>query len=576
MVDRIVWPHEQDSIFRLRALILFSSLFAGLILGSFALIAAVVLILKESVWGLAVVDICGLLLGLTLLFAHRIRFEIRASLTCVSCYVIGLGVILSVGPLSGGPAWLFAFAVLAGVLMGNYAALVAILMNVICLLIIGILISTGKFGAEFPFFNTPEAMIAAGVNFIVLNAITAISVSVLLKGLNESEKLYRLITENVADVIWTTKMDLELTYISPSIYEQLGYTSEEAMKKTINEFLLPESLEKIINLYENKLEQIKFGDDEAWEPVIFEAEQYCKDGTTIWTSIHARILQGSDKKPSHILGITRDITERRRTRQMIIQSEKMMSVGGLAAGMAHEINNPLAGMMQNAQVIRNRLTKELPINKKIAEEFGTSMNAIKGFMDKRDVLNQLESINEAGRRAAKIINNMLSFSRKNDRIKKEHELNDIIDNTINLARNDYDLKKKYDFKNIEIIRKYHSDIPKVPCEESKIQQVIFNLVKNATEAVNSDETKNRKPKLIFRLLKNQNMVRLEIEDNGPGMNSDTKKRIFEPFFTTKSVEEGTGLGLFVSYFIIVDDHGGTMEVDSKMGKGTKFIIKLPF
>ena len=185
LVSRIVWPYsfEQDSLIRWRAVILTSILIAGLLFGIFALIAAAVLIVRENAWGLAFVDISGLILCLSFLFVHRIRFEIRASITLLMFYVIGVAVVLTVGPLSGGPAWLFAFAVLAGVLIGNYAAFVAILMNAIFLSTIGIMISTGKFGNGFPFFNSTQAMIAAGVNFIVLNAVTAVSVSALVKGL---------------------------------------------------------------------------------------------------------------------------------------------------------------------------------------------------------------------------------------------------------------------------------------------------------------------------------------------------------------------------------------------------------
>lgn len=185
IVKRIVWPYsfEEDSLIRWRAVILSSILLAGLFFGFFAFIAAAVLIIQKNAWGLALVDILGLIICLTFIFVHRIRFEIRASISLLMFYVIGVAIVLSVGPLSGGPAWLFAFAVIAGVLMGGYAAFVAILMNAIFISTVGILISTGKYGSGFPFFNTPQAMIAAGVNFIVLNAITAVSVSALVKGL---------------------------------------------------------------------------------------------------------------------------------------------------------------------------------------------------------------------------------------------------------------------------------------------------------------------------------------------------------------------------------------------------------
>jgi len=324
MVDRIAWPYlsEQDSIFRWRAQLLFIMLFVGLILGSFVLIAAATLIVKEGVWGLAIVDTLGLLIGITLLVAQQIRFEIRAAITSIICYLIGIAVIISVGPLSGGPIWLFAFAVLTGALMGNWAAFIAILINIVSLIIIGLLMSTGKLGNDFPFFITPQAMIAAGASFFFLNTMTSLSVSSLLKGLNESKKRYRLIAENVADVIWTLDMDFRFTYISPSVFQQRGYTVKEAMDQSIDEVVLPESLEKALNILAEKIDLIESGDPEGWEPVIFEIEQYCKDGTIIWTSNNARILIGSDKQPTSILGVTRDITDRVLAEYEIKESEK--------------------------------------------------------------------------------------------------------------------------------------------------------------------------------------------------------------------------------------------------------------
>ena len=259
----------------------------------------------------------------------------------------------------------------------------------------------------------------------------------------------------------------------------------------------------------------------------------------------------------------------------MIQSEKMLSIGGLAAGMAHEINNPLAGMMQNAQVLLNRFSHTFPADEKAAMEAGTTLPVIKDFMEKRNVLQILQSIHDAGHQAARIVENMLSFARKGDSTRHKQNIYEVMDKTIELAQNDYDLKKKYDFRQFEIIREYEPDLPLVPCESSKIQQVIFNILKNATEAMVGEKLADKKPTLILRLRKDENKIHMEIEDNGPGMNEETSKRIFEPFFTTKEIDKGTGLGLSLSYFIIVEDHGGEMDIESAPGKGTKFIIRLP-
>ena len=273
-----------------------------------------------------------------------------------------------------------------------------------------------------------------------------------------------------------------------------------------------------------------------------------------------------------------DVSNQVRLEEMMMQSEKMLSIGGLAAGMAHEINNPLAGMMQNAQVIHSRLTKNIPANDKAAKEAGTTMESIKCFMEKREIVKQLEIIHKAGVRASSIISNMLSFVRKSGTHsnKSVENIVNIIDRTIELAQSDYNLKKKFDFKKIKIIKEYEPELPAVICEQGKIQQVFLNIFKNGAEAMHDRKEKDGVPEFILRILKDKDMVKIEVEDNGPGIDAIVRKRIFEPFFTTKSVGKGTGLGLSVSYFIIVEDHEGSMEVESTQGKGTKFIIKLPF
>ncbi len=201
------------------------------------------------------------------------------------------------------------------------------------------------------------------------------------------------------------------------------------------------------------------------------------------------------------------------------------------------------------------------------------MAAIRRYIKKRDIDQQLGRIGEAGRRAAAIVENMLSFARKSDTKKQYHRLDEIVDKAIALAQNDYRLRRKYNFKKIDVIQQFAGDIPAIACDKSKIQQVVFNIFKNAIEAM--AQSGQDDPKVVLTIAKEQDRIRLEVQDNGPGMDADTKKRIFEPFYTTKSVGEGTGLGLSVSYFIIVEDHGGEMTVESGPGKGSRFVIKLP-
>ncbi len=270
-----------------------------------------------------------------------------------------------------------------------------------------------------------------------------------------------------------------------------------------------------------------------------------------------------------------DVTERVQIEEIMIQTEKMMSVGGLAAGMAHEINNPLGGILQGAQNIERRFSPDLPGNIKTAEKLGISLEKMLRYMEERNIMKMLKNIREAAERASIIMLNMLDFSRKTDVRHTSCQVSNLVDKSLALAAQDYDLKKKYDFKQIRIVKEYDPDLPLVVCAPTEIEQVLLNLLGNAAHAMSTVEKPHDPPQITIRVKKEDDYVTTEIEDNGPGMDEQTRKRAFEPFFTTKPKGIGTGLGLSVSYFIITQNHGGTFTVDSIYGKGTKFIFQLP-
>ena len=270
-----------------------------------------------------------------------------------------------------------------------------------------------------------------------------------------------------------------------------------------------------------------------------------------------------------------DVTERVRMEERMIQSEKMLSVGGLAAGMAHEVNNPLAAILQNVQNALRRTTEDLPANRQAAEAAGISLEAIQDYLERRGVPRMLRGVLESGRRAAELVENMLSFSRKSPGALSTCDLAELLEKTVALAASDYDPSKQYDFRHIRIVRDYAADCPPVPCERSKIQQVFLNVLKNGAEAMMAREQSEREPAFVLRTRCDGPWVRVDIEDNGPGMPEEVRRRVFEPFFTTREVGSGTGLGLSISYFIVTQQHGGSMTVDSTVGKGTVFSILLP-
>jgi signal transduction histidine kinase len=182
---------------------------------------------------------------------------------------------------------------------------------------------------------------------------------------------------------------------------------------------------------------------------------------------------------------------------------------------------------------------------------------------------------DASSRASRIIGNVLRFSRSADAIFRPGVLAEILDESLELAANDYDLKKRFDFRTIDIVRDYQPDLPRVPLVTVEIEQVMLNLLKNAAQAL-IDSAPHRAPRIELRLKREERYAVLEVADNGPGMEESVRRRVFEPFFTTKEPGLGTGLGLSVSYMIVTQNHKGLMDVASAPGAGACFSVRLPF
>lgn len=270
-----------------------------------------------------------------------------------------------------------------------------------------------------------------------------------------------------------------------------------------------------------------------------------------------------------------DITQRLSLEEMMVQSEKMLSVGGLAAGMAHEINNPLGAILHNVQNIRRRLSPDLPKNLEVAEQAGIELDTVNQYLKIREVPQLLDGIQQAGARAAKIVTHMLSFSRRSTRQMAPCDLPALIDQAVEIAGNDFDLAIGFDFKGQAIIRQFDPALGPVPGTANELEQVLLNLLKNAAQAIHQREDDSEPGRIILRTRLNPPWAEIQVEDNGIGMSESVRKRTFEPFFTTKEIGQGTGLGLSVSYFIITNNHKGQMEVQSTLGQGTCFTLRLP-
>ena len=233
--------------------------------------------------------------------------------------------------------------------------------------------------------------------------------------------------------------------------------------------------------------------------------------------------------------------ERQRLQEKAEISSRLASVGEMAAGIAHEINNPLTGVIGFSQLLAER--QDLP----------------------KDVGNDVKIIAEGSQRVADIVRKLLTFARQSKPVKISSNLNELIVNTLNLRS--YVLKTA----NIEVVTHLDPELPSIVVDPGQIQQVFLNLIVNAEHAMKKAHDKGR---LTVTSEKLDKRIRIIFQDDGPGISPGNLKRIFEPFFTTKPVSEGTGLGLSLSRSIVLE-HNGELRVESELDKGAAFIIELP-
>ncbi len=272
-----------------------------------------------------------------------------------------------------------------------------------------------------------------------------------------------------------------------------------------------------------------------------------------------------------------DVTMRVRLESSMIQNEKMSSLGKLAAGTAHEINNPLSTILQNVQNIERRLFDDLAANVATAKLAGTALEAVQRYAHERQIDQLLNAIRSDGARAASIVSRMLGFSRQtNPTDRKPANLNQLVEEAITLAQYALYGDNPSGHVAVKVERHFDSELPDILAAGNELQQVIINLVQNAVHAVGEKQwSAAEEPLIEVATRRLPQHAEITVVDNGPGMDETLQKQIFEPFFTTKEVGYGTGLGLSISYFIVTEHHGGEIEVESTPGEGTRFVITLP-
>lgn len=368
------------------------------------------------------------------------------------------------------------------------------------------------------------------------------------KALQKSEARYRLIAENTRDVIITTGMDLNVTYISPSIKYLGDRSPEEVLATPVDKLLTPASLQEATKVLREELERAKTQPTEPGRSRTLELEVIRKDGSTLWAEARVNFLRNVEGQSIGLIGVLRDITERKKAEaerkklELKAQvSSRLAAVGEMAAGVAHEINNPLTGIVGYAQLLASR--EDLP----------------------EEVKKDLKVINDGAQRVAGIVQRLLTFARQIKPERRQVNVNQLIESTLVLRA--YSLRTS----NIEVITKLDPYLPDTIADPGQIQQVLLNLIINAETAMKEVRRKHR---LTISTRCTDNIIEIRVKDNGPGIKPEIMDRIFDPFFTTRPAGEGTGLGLSLCYGI-VSEHKGRIYAESKPGRGAAFVVELP-
>jgi PAS domain S-box-containing protein len=239
--------------------------------------------------------------------------------------------------------------------------------------------------------------------------------------------------------------------------------------------------------------------------------------------------------------VARDISDRKKMEEKLLATDRLVSIGELASGIAHELNNPLTGVVGFSELLVGR--KDIP----------------------DDAREDLETVNREAKRAAKVVKNLLIFARGHPQEKKSLEINKVIENVVQLRA--YEMK----INNIQVDSKLASDLPEVIGDEFQLQQVFLNIIINSEHFMIEA---HRGGKLIIITKREGDMIKTSFSDDGPGIAPENLPHLFDPFFTTKEVGKGTGLGLSICHGIVAE-HGGAIYAESEPGKGANFIVELP-
>ena len=562
----------------------------GFIIGLFVLVPTVIFLLYAGYWQLAVFDTAVYVAFVGLMMIPSLTYRTRAAIILLTMYSLGAWILATLGIMSGGPVWLFSFAVMAGILLGFRAAVVAILINALTLSLFGLLRFHGFVAIGQPVYPSLSRALTSGFNFLFLNAMVALSVAGLTRGLQlvvirareardnlvkevdvrkqterflkASEEKYRLLAENLSDILWSLDMDFNISYISPAATSLLGWPVEELTGRNMVDVLAAESSEKALTVIDELLaESEKSGD--LNKTATLTIDMLCKDGSTLKMETRGAFLLGEDGRPIGIIGITRDISRRIQAQKenealqaRLAQSKKMEAIGLLASGVAHDLNNVLSGIVSYPDLLLLDLPEESPLRK------------------------PLETIRQTGNKAADIVQDLLVLARRNVQELNTVSINTVVEEHLNSPEH-MDLLVRY--PGVDILTALAPHIANIKGSSIHLKKALMNLVINAAEAQpqgghitirSSNHMFDHPPQDVSQMPPGR-YVCLEVSDSGVGIPEDDLQRIFEPFFTRKVMgRSGSGLGMAVVWGT-VEDHNGYISVHSEELKGTTFKLFFP-
>lgn len=274
-----------------------------------------------------------------------------------------------------------------------------------------------------------------------------------------------------------------------------------------------------------------------------------------------------------------DVTQRELLEQRVLQTEKMNSMDGLAAGIAHEVNNPLSAIINGVQNINRRLSLTRSANLDTAAALNIDLAGVNEYLKEREITFFLESIEEGALRASNIVSNMLKFSISEVHSSEPCDINLLLEQSLKFVEKDYTLNNQSSFTNIKTELKLDSTLPQVKVLPMELQQVFVNLLRNAEQAISArkleaEPSEDYLGKITIETKIEDGVVRVVIGDNGCGMSDKVLRKVFDPYFSTRQKTGGHGLGLSTVYRIIKSLLNGEIEVRSAISVGTQFIISL--